>query len=598
MGWINTRFDHKHIKDMEVMSNPVTVSTEIFGDSAIYSNSVFLHYSADKFATDNKELMSTSNDTLFTFDIPVQASDTVWYYFEAKNTLDRTYYYPSQGKFEVSSIDTTLYFIIGDDNIDPEILYEKEKHYIFDYEKTFDIRALADDNMGIDSVYVEYKINDNASKYLNLQTNGENPAGLPKYNIDIPLSSETLNDLDTLYYKLVATDVSSNSNTTILPETGYFKVSIQKLFDTEIDTIINFDHANDENLFIYEGLSTDQPTDFNSIGLHSPHPYEEGKDFPSGEVIYSATLKVPIKLTSKANIVYDEIVIVEPGNPGTSYGDQEFWDYVIVEGSIDSGKTWHEFTDGYDCQISTAFTAAFNSGSTGTSSMYETHKIDLLENQKFAIDDEVLIRFKLWSDEATAGWGLAIDNIKIQKDAVNPSTPQSLEIVAQTGTTADLRWISSTDNVGVTGYNIYKDDELVDETTDTTYNATGLIETTQYSFYVKAKDAMDNLSEVSNTVYVNSTGIGDKLDNNLTNIKLYPNPTNGYVNVELTSDEIINELEISIYGIDGKLFYSSNKTINSMSVNENINVENFNSGIYILRINTGKNIITKKLFIK
>ncbi len=37
---------------------------------------------------------------------------------------------------------------------------------------------------------------------------------------------------------------------------------------------------------------------------------------------------------------FDEIVLVEPGETGTSYGDEEFWDYIVIEGSKDDVNTW------------------------------------------------------------------------------------------------------------------------------------------------------------------------------------------------------------------------------------------------------------------
>jgi len=601
VGWVSVRFDHDQLKDIETWSAPITVSTEIYADTALYDNSVFLHYSIDNFATDTKVVMTTLNDTLFTYDIPVQVTDTLWYYLEAKSKLDRYYFYPSQGEGSINAVfaDSALYFVIGNDDINPELNHEQEVDYVFDFVQLFEIGAEADDNMGIDSIYVEYKINDNTVKSINLQYASENPIGLPKYNIDIPLSAETLNDLDTLYYKLVATDVSSNSNTTILPETGYYKVSVQTLFEAETDTIIDFDETVDENLFIFDGLTISQPANFDSKGLHSPHPYEEGDNYPNNEFIYTSTLKLPIILGDSTKIRFEEIVIVEPGD-GSAYGEANFWDYVIIEGSKDSGKTWHDFADGYDCSIDASFTTAYNNEDDGTESMYLWHTISLLENQSLVVGDEVLIRFKLWSDQLTVGWGWAVDNITIQNDIEAPTAPASLTTTEITSSVISLIWSSSTDNFEVADYVIYKDDVLLAELTDTTYNASGLTGSTIYSFYVKARDIFGNISEASDTIRPeteSSTGV-ENIADNTKHIKLYPNPATGYFNLEFISDEIINELKISIYSIDGKLVYSSNKLINGKFIKEQINVENINTGIYIIKVNTGKDVITERLLIK
>lgn len=87
-------------------------------------------------------------------------------------------------------------------------------------------------------------------------------------------------------------------------------------------------------------------------------------------------------------------------------------------------------------------------------------------------------------------------------DTVVPSTPASLTASGTTSSSTNLSWTASTDNVGVTGYNVYSGSTLVGTATGTTYTASGLTASTTYSFTVKAKDAAGNLSASSNTVSV------------------------------------------------------------------------------------------------
>jgi chitodextrinase len=86
-------------------------------------------------------------------------------------------------------------------------------------------------------------------------------------------------------------------------------------------------------------------------------------------------------------------------------------------------------------------------------------------------------------------------------DTTAPSTP-TLSASGTTQTSTNLSWTASTDNVGVTGYNVYQGTTLLTTVTGTTYNVTGLTASTAYSFTVKAKDAAGNLSASSNTVNV------------------------------------------------------------------------------------------------
>ncbi len=88
------------------------------------------------------------------------------------------------------------------------------------------------------------------------------------------------------------------------------------------------------------------------------------------------------------------------------------------------------------------------------------------------------------------------------EDTEAPTTPGSLTSSGITETSFNLSWTASTDNVEVTGYDIYKDGSLLASSSNTTYSVTGLTASTAYAFYVKAKDAAGNISGSSNTINV------------------------------------------------------------------------------------------------
>ncbi|WP_339888837.1 reprolysin-like metallopeptidase [uncultured Flavobacterium sp.] len=87
-------------------------------------------------------------------------------------------------------------------------------------------------------------------------------------------------------------------------------------------------------------------------------------------------------------------------------------------------------------------------------------------------------------------------------DTTAPSTPTSLTASGTTQTTTNLSWTASTDNVGVTGYDIYSGASLLGNVAGTSANITGLVASTSYTFSVKAKDAAGNTSASSNVVSV------------------------------------------------------------------------------------------------
>ncbi|GAA1715774.1 hypothetical protein GCM10009745_75240 [Kribbella yunnanensis] len=87
-----------------------------------------------------------------------------------------------------------------------------------------------------------------------------------------------------------------------------------------------------------------------------------------------------------------------------------------------------------------------------------------------------------------------------EDDTTAPSTPSSLRATATTSNSASLTWNASTDNVGVTGYDVLRNGTVVGTSTGTTYTDTGLTAATTYSYTVRATDAAGNQSGLSNAV--------------------------------------------------------------------------------------------------
>ncbi|MEV0614108.1 glycosyl hydrolase family 18 protein [Nonomuraea sp. NPDC050404] len=93
-------------------------------------------------------------------------------------------------------------------------------------------------------------------------------------------------------------------------------------------------------------------------------------------------------------------------------------------------------------------------------------------------------------------------------DTTAPSVPGNLRSTGVTNTSVTLAWNASTDNVAVTGYEIYRGGTLVTTVTGTTHTDTGLTASTAYNYTVRARDAAGNRSANSNSVTATTTGGG------------------------------------------------------------------------------------------
>ena len=92
-------------------------------------------------------------------------------------------------------------------------------------------------------------------------------------------------------------------------------------------------------------------------------------------------------------------------------------------------------------------------------------------------------------------------------DTEIPTAPTNLAVTGSSSSTVLLSWTASTDNIGVTSYDVYVNSAFKSTVSGTTAIVNGLTPTTTYSFYVVAKDAAANSSAQSNSVNGTTTVI-------------------------------------------------------------------------------------------
>src|SRR2546426_6423720 len=82
-------------------------------------------------------------------------------------------------------------------------------------------------------------------------------------------------------------------------------------------------------------------------------------------------------------------------------------------------------------------------------------------------------------------------------DTTAPSVPTGLTAAAVSSSQINLSWTASTDNVGVTGYNIFRGGVKVGTAPGTSFQDAGLTASTSYAYNVSAFDAAGNTSAQS-----------------------------------------------------------------------------------------------------
>jgi chitodextrinase len=126
------------------------------------------------------------------------------------------------------------------------------------------------------------------------------------------------------------------------------------------------------------------------------------------------------------------------------------------------------------------------------------------------------IRVQLKANNASDAADIDFESVLVTSgtataDTTAPSTPTSLAVSATpTATSISLGWTASTDNVGVTGYEVFQNGgtAAVASVTGTSATISGLSASTGYTFTVKAKDAAGNRSAASTSVAATTAASG------------------------------------------------------------------------------------------
>jgi len=421
IGWDDFILSTDKQYDVENISNSNTIT--VYADSIIDPKSLLLHYSFDYLSNELTIPFDKTNKlNYFKATIPTSPFEhTISYYITATDTLYKnTIGIPNNYPHNYYS------FRVGKDTTSPEIKHQE----ILDISEDADsllVKATITDNIGIDSAWVEYLVNSidfTKSKKIKLIKTQYNV-----YQAYINLKNY-IKQGDIFLYKIYAIDSSSNKNiskTSAKGYSNYYQITVSSQSQSFISLEDDFENEIvSNNRFTLNGFSVKKEIGFSSQAIQTTHPYPTA--IYTGKTInFTATLKNPCTIReTNAYLDFDEIVLVEPSESGTVFGDYEFWDYCIIEGSKDK-INWYAFeqkgykTESYNDWMSTFYSETttdengkISSTASGNETLYHHHRVNLLGNKYLRKGDNVYIRFRLFSDAFQNGWGWSIDNLKIQ----------------------------------------------------------------------------------------------------------------------------------------------------------------------------------------
>lgn len=439
MGWKNTVINHTAVANTEDISNSYPVTCVLSGEGGYDATSVKLNYTTNGTSFITVAMTATGNPNEFTAIIP-KGNSQYGYYLSLTDADQRTVTKPGKLYQQGKPIEQTYYtFEAGPDTKAPFINHTP-KAFITNTDPLL-VEAIISDNIGVLTVMLEYRINGVTQPSLAMTLEPGTDSTFAR-QIDFPTGALKINDK--IDYRIRAKDASITGNVRVAPSAdSFFEVVVTGLEPTRDFYENSFNSVSSD--FFGTGFSIATPAGFSNGAIHTEHPYPQGTGSPGDSVELIYQLKVPIRIAAENAVMkFDEIVLVEPGDAGSVFGSASFFDYVVVEGSSDGGKTWKPVADGYDSREYPEWLDLYNSAITnnistasGDPSLFRSRTLDL--SKEFSAGKEVTFRFRLHSDPLAAGWGWAIDNLKIQIDDSPPQLfHQQVDYLLASASTIEL----------------------------------------------------------------------------------------------------------------------------------------------------------------
>ena len=308
------------------------------------------------------------------------------------------------------------------DTFPPELSHDQVPS-VTNFDKSFNIKVNFIDNfLGVRDIRGIVRINGGESDTIDLELKmslfGDFYEG--RYTFSREFEPE-----DIIEYSVIASDLEFVPNVAVIPVDSAFYVIPVRTIKEPLKYYIN-DFNVPTNDFVGNGFSIGTAEGFSDDAIQTAHPYKVGGAGLTIDFIYE--LDQPIVVADVESFIeFDEIGLIEFGEDRVRWPSERFYDYAIVEARKVKGTEWFPLLDGYDCSDDDQWDAVYRSSIDGSGissgvgdpSLFRNRIIDIQDSGDFIPGDTIIVRFRLFSDNAAAGWGWLIDNLRIQESSTS-----------------------------------------------------------------------------------------------------------------------------------------------------------------------------------
>jgi len=596
---------HQPLRDTEEMSEPIELSISILSKSVpLDSSSVCVFWdSAGAAPADSVNMTWNPDSGSFQASLAGPERPALYrYYFQAKDDIGRT------ARLPANAPDSAFTVNIGPDLIAPYVWHESIANYaLVRWPPT--VLAYARDNMGIDSIFVEFGIDSAyaADRFpllpgdLNDWYQAPFPGGMSEY-----LPGQYI------YYRFLVEDVAALKNVTFLPDSGFFAFKIlgdggEIVLDSEVDYAYFTGYGDWEN-----GKPVNGP----------------GAAF-AGNSVWATGLNNAYSVGPRISSIISSPIALT----GFSHATLSFWQWYAIEPHLDGGNvkittdqgmTWKLLVPsyGYDTMADGNFGNPVGREAVFSGENKRWHKV------YFDLEDytgkEIHLKFDFGSDISGVHAGWFLDSLKIFDGRTSIERPRQLGVV-DNRQVVSLVWQNINPNIpdlppspyqqdeytkiSFLQYYIYRSEstgefDLIDSTLGSAYPDSLVVPGRTYQYFIRA-GAGNLTSQASDTISVfvqPVTGLltDSKMPDRFALFQNFPNPFNPVTRIKYQIP-VNAHVGIKIFDINGKLIkILVNKTQHPGSYEVDWNSDNPHgqrvaSGIYLVQMEAGSFRAVRKI---